>query len=48
LIIPLFYMIVRLLTAENKSHYHIVSLAAKLVMLLGILYAIPFRFLLGG
>ena len=48
LVIPLFYMIVRLLTAENKAHYHMVSLAAKLVMLLGILYAIPFRFLLGG
>ena len=48
LVIPLFYMIVRLLSAENKAHYHMVSLAAKLVMLLGILYAIPFRFLLGG
>lgn len=46
LIIPLFYMVVRLLTADCKAHYHRVSILSKWVMLFGILYAIPFALLL--
>lgn len=46
LIVPIFYMIIRLLTAESKAHYHQVSMVAKIVMLMGILYAIPFAVLI--
>lgn len=46
LVIPLFYMVIRLLTADCKAHYHTVSTISKLVMLFGILYAIPFALLI--
>lgn len=46
LIIPMFYMIIRLLTAQEKKHFSRVSTVAKIVMLVGILYTIPFAILI--
>lgn len=45
LIIPIFIMMVKLLTAQGKNDYHTVSRFAKLVMLIGILYSVFFRFI---
>jgi 4-hydroxybenzoate polyprenyltransferase len=44
LVIPIFILIVKLLNAKGKEDYHWVSSFSKLVMLIGILYAMPFRF----
>ena len=46
LIVPLFILVVRLLTAQVKEHYHVASTLTKLVMLFGLLYAIVLRFLI--
>jgi 4-hydroxybenzoate polyprenyltransferase len=46
LVMPMFLLIVKLLTSSSKDDYHKVSSYAKLIMLIGILYAIPFNFLL--
>ncbi len=43
MIIPIFILIIKLLSAEKKEDYHWVSSFSKFVMLMGILYAIPFR-----
>lgn len=48
LVIPMFYMVVRLLTADCKAHYHAVSTLSKWVMLFGILYAILFALIIKG
>jgi 4-hydroxybenzoate polyprenyltransferase len=47
LIIPIFYLMVKLLSAQTKEDYHWASNFSKLIMLAGILYAIPFRLLIG-
>lgn len=44
LIIPIFILIIKLFTADKKEDYHWVSTFSKFVMLMGILYAIPFSF----
>jgi 4-hydroxybenzoate polyprenyltransferase len=44
LIAPIFYLLVKLFSAECKDHYHKVSTVAKYVMLSGILYSVFFRF----
>ncbi len=44
LIIPIFILMIRLLSAKSKSDYHSVSNFSKVVMLLGILYTILFKF----
>jgi 4-hydroxybenzoate polyprenyltransferase len=46
LVIPIFILLVRLLTAENKEDYHKASQLNKLIMLFGLLYTILFRFLI--
>jgi 4-hydroxybenzoate polyprenyltransferase len=46
LVIPIFVIIIKLLSAQKKEDYHWVSNFSKIVMLLGILYTIPFRFLI--
>ena len=46
LIIPIFLLLVKLLSADNKVDYHTVSRWSKFVMLAGILYSVLFRFLL--
>jgi hypothetical protein len=43
IIIPIFYMLVKLLTADVKADYHFISLFTKVVMLMGILYSVFFR-----
>ena len=45
LVIPIFILIIKLLSASSKLDYHWVSNFSKIVMLIGILYTIPFRFL---
>jgi 4-hydroxybenzoate polyprenyltransferase len=47
IVIPIFILMVKLLSAQKKEDYHWVSSFSKIVMLLGILYTIPFKFLLG-
>ena len=42
--IPIFILVVKLLTARTKSDYHWASNFSKVIMLLGILYSILFRF----
>lgn len=42
-VIPIFILIVRLFSAQTKHDYHWVSNFSKIIMLLGILYSIPFR-----
>jgi 4-hydroxybenzoate polyprenyltransferase len=46
MVIPIFILIVKVLTAQKKEDYHWASNFSKIVMLLGLLYAIIFRFLL--
>lgn len=46
LIIPIFTLLVMLLTAEKKEDYHKASGLNKLIMLFGLLYALVFRFLI--
>jgi 4-hydroxybenzoate polyprenyltransferase len=47
MVIPIFMLIVKVLSAQKKEDYHWASSFSKIVMLLGLLYAIIFRFLLG-
>jgi 4-hydroxybenzoate polyprenyltransferase len=44
IVFPIFILVVKVLTASKKSDYHWVSNFSKVVMLLGILYSILFRF----
>lgn len=44
LIIPIFLLMLKLLSAETKENYHRVSYLSKIVMLFGLLYAVFFRF----
>lgn len=44
LVIPIFYMLMKLFSAEKKEHYHHISRMAKYIMLVGILYSLVFRF----
>jgi 4-hydroxybenzoate polyprenyltransferase len=44
LIVPIFYMLIKLLSAERKEDYHYVSQLAKYIMLSGLLYSLVFRF----
>lgn len=44
LVIPIFILLVKLLTAQGKNDYHIASRICKLIMLFGLLYAVIFRF----
>jgi len=46
LIIPFLYLIFRLLSAREKKDYHICSNITKLIMLAGILYAVPVYFII--
>lgn len=46
LVIPIFILLLKLLTAENKEDYHKASQLTKLIMLFGLLYTILFRFLI--
>ncbi|MFP4557595.1 MAG: geranylgeranylglycerol-phosphate geranylgeranyltransferase [Bacteroidales bacterium] len=46
LIIPLIVLIVRLLTAQSDKDYEWASRFTKIVMLIGILYAVAFRYML--
>lgn len=43
LVIPIFILIVKLLSAQEKADYHWASNFSKIVMLIGILYSLPFR-----
>lgn len=43
LIIPIFHMLIKLLSAEKKEDYHYVSQLAKYIMLAGLLYSLVFR-----
>lgn len=45
LVIPIFILIIKLFSANTKRDYHWISNFSKVVMLIGILYSIPFRFL---
>lgn len=44
LVIPIFILLITLLTAEKKEDYHRASRLNKLIMLFGLLYTIVFRF----
>ena len=44
LIVPIFVLLVKLLFAEEKKHFHAVSTLSKFVMLIGLIYSIFFRF----
>ncbi len=44
LVIPIFVLMIKLLFAENKEHYHWVSTFSKFIMLIGILYSVFFKF----
>lgn len=46
LVIPIFILLINLLTAEKKEDYHKASQLNKLIMLFGLLYTILFRFLI--
>ncbi len=46
LVIPIFILLIRLLSAEKKEDYHKASQINKLIMLSGLLYTILFRFLI--
>jgi 4-hydroxybenzoate polyprenyltransferase len=46
LIIPIFILLVLILTAEKKENYHRASQLNKLIMLFGLIYTILFRFLI--
>ncbi|NOU19008.1 MAG: geranylgeranylglycerol-phosphate geranylgeranyltransferase [Bacteroidales bacterium] len=46
LVIPMFILLVELLTAEKKEDYHKASRINKLIMLSGLLYTILFKFLI--
>lgn len=46
LVIPMFMLLVELLTAEKKEDYHKASQINKLIMLSGLLYTILFKFLI--
>jgi 4-hydroxybenzoate polyprenyltransferase len=46
LVIPIFILLVKLLTAQGKNDYHLASRICKLIMLFGLLYAVVFRFLI--
>jgi len=46
LVIPMFILLVELLTAEKKEDYHKASQINKLIMLSGLLYTILFKFLI--
>lgn len=46
LVIPIFVLLIRLLSAEKKEDYHKASQLNKLIMLFGLLYTILFRFLI--
>ncbi|HPI71382.1 MAG TPA: hypothetical protein PLF99_08625, partial [Tenuifilaceae bacterium] len=45
LIVPIFVLLVKLLFAEEKKHFHTVSTLSKFVMLIGLIYSIFFRFM---
>jgi 4-hydroxybenzoate polyprenyltransferase len=45
LVIPMFFLLAKILLADTKKEYHTVSTLSKLVMLSGILYSVVFRFL---
>jgi len=46
IVIPIFILLIMLLTAEKKEDYHKSSQLNKLIMLFGLLYTILFRFLI--
>ncbi|MHC1705363.1 MAG: geranylgeranylglycerol-phosphate geranylgeranyltransferase [Tenuifilaceae bacterium] len=46
LVIPIFILLVKLLTAEKKEDYHKASRINKLIMLFGLCYTLVFRFLI--
>ncbi|NVO11555.1 MAG: geranylgeranylglycerol-phosphate geranylgeranyltransferase [Bacteroidales bacterium] len=46
LVIPMFILLIELLTAEKKEDYHKASQINKLIMLSGLLYTILFKFLI--
>jgi len=46
IVIPIFILLILLLTAEKKEDYHKSSQLNKLIMLFGLLYTILFRFLI--
>jgi 4-hydroxybenzoate polyprenyltransferase len=46
LVLPIFILLIELLTAEKKEDYHKASRLNKLIMLFGLLYTILFRFLI--
>lgn len=46
LVIPIFILLIKLLSAEKKEDYHKASQLNKLIMLFGLLYTILFRFLI--
>jgi len=46
LVIPIFILLLKLLSAEKKEDYHAASRLNKLIMLFGLLYAILFKFLI--
>jgi len=46
LVVPIFILLIELLTAEKKEDYHKASRLNKLIMLFGLLYTILFKFLI--
>jgi 4-hydroxybenzoate polyprenyltransferase len=46
LVVPLFILLVLVLTAEKKEDYSRASFLNKLIMLIGLLYTVVFRFLI--
>lgn len=46
MVIPIFTLIIKVLSAQSKEDYHWVSSFSKLIMLLGLLYTFIFRFLI--
>ena len=46
LVVPIFILLIQLLTAEKKEDYHKASQLSKLIMLFGLLYTVLFKFLI--
>ncbi len=46
LVIPIFILLITLLTADKKEDYHKASRLSKLIMLFGLLYTVLFKFLI--
>ena len=46
LLIPLFYMVLKTIKAQNKKDYHFISQFIKLIMFAGIMYSCVARYIL--